>query len=173
MDQYYIKDSAGNMLAYSRQKFWKLKEDIRIFTDESMAVELFRIQQAQIIDAWGKFNVIDSATNYNLGFFRRKALMSAFISDEWEIYNPYGGMIGRIAEGTGMGLVRKYLPLGALIPEKMTMELNGYPVVEINQRFKIIGDVWDILCHSLPQEFDRRVLLAGVILMAMIERQRK
>ena len=72
-----------------------------------------------------------------------------------------------------MGLVRKYLPLGALIPEKMTMELNGYPVVEINQRFKIIGDMWDIICHSLPQEFDRRVLLAGVILMAMIERQRK
>jgi uncharacterized protein YxjI len=173
VDQYWIEDQNGNKLAYSKQKFWKIKEDIRIYTDDTMSHELFRIKQAQIIDAWGKFDVIDSATEAYLGYFRRKALMSAFVSDEWELYDPSGQMIGRLAEGTGRGLARKYLPLGGLIPEKITMELNGQPVVEINQRFKIIGDIWDIQCHSLPAEFDRRVLLAGVILMAMIERQRK
>jgi uncharacterized protein YxjI len=173
VDQYWIEDQNGTKLAYSKQKFWKIKEDIRIYTDESMAQELFRIMQAQIIDAWGKFDVIDSATNIYLGYFRRKALMSAFVSDEWEMYNMNNQMIGRLAEGTGRGLARKYIPFGALIPEKITMELNGQPVVQINQRFKIIGDIWDIQCHSLPNQFDRRVLLAGVILMAMIERQRK
>ncbi len=173
VDQYWIEDQRGTKLAYSKQKFWKIKEDIRIYNDESMAQELFRIKQAQIIDAWGKFDVIDSTTNTPLGYFRRKALMSAFISDEWEIYNNYDQMIGRLAEGTGRGLARKYVPFGGLIPEKITMELDGRPVVEINQRFKIIGDIWDIQCHSLPDQFDRRVLLAGVLLMAMIERQRK
>jgi len=174
VDQYYIEDPMGAQLAYSKQKFWKIKDDIRIFADESMTQELFRIMQAQIIEAWGKFDVIDSATNIPLGYFRRKALMSAFVSDEWEIYNMNDQMIGRLAEGTGRGLARKYIPyVGALIPEKITMELNGRPVVQINQRFKIIGDIWDIQCHSLPDHFDRRVLLAGVILMAMIERQRK
>lgn len=173
VDQYWIEDQMGTKLAYSKQKFWKLKEDIRIYTDESMNQELFRIMQAQIIDAWGKFDVIDSTTNIPLGYFRRKALMSAFVSDEWELYNPYNQMIGRLAEGTGRGLARKYVPGGKLIPEKITMELNGQPVVQINQRFKIIGDIWDVQCHSLPNQFDRRVLLAGVILMAMIERQRK
>ena len=173
VDQYYIEDPMGTQLAYSKQKFWKIKEDIRIYTDESMSQELFRIMQAQIIDAWGKFDVIDSATNVSLGYFRRKALMSAFVSDEWELYNMNDQMIGRLAEGTGRGLARKYIPFGKLIPEKITMELNGQPVVQINQRFKIIGDIWDIQCHSLPDQFDRRVLLAGVVLMAMIERQRK
>jgi len=170
VDQYYIEDQSGRRLAYSKQKFWKLKEDIRIYTDESKNQELFRVMQAQIIDAWGKFDVIDSATNTSLGFFRRKALMSEFVADEWEMYNAYGQMVGRVAEGTGRGLLRKFLPF---IPEKLTMELNGQPVVQIDQRFKIIGDIWDINCHSLPPDFDRRVLLAGVILMAMIERQRK
>jgi uncharacterized protein YxjI len=173
VDQYYIEDPRGARLAYSKQKFWKIKEDIRIYTDESMAHELFRVKQAQIIDAWGKFDVIDSATNTHLGYFRRKALMSGFVYDEWEIYNPYNQMIGRLEEEAGRGIARKYLPGGALIPEKMTMKLNGVPVVQINQRFKIVGDIWDIQCHSLPPQFDRRVLLAGVILMAMIERQRK
>ena len=173
VDQYWIEDQNGTKLAYSKQKFWKIKEDIRVYTDESMAQELFRIKQAQIIDVWGKFDVIDSPTNFPLGYFRRKALKSSFVSDEWEIYNAYNQMVGRLAEGTGRGLARKYVPGGKLIPQKMTMELNGRPVVQIDQNFKIVGDIWDVHCHSLPPQFDRRVLLAGVILMAMIERQRK
>jgi len=138
-----------------------------------MAQELFRIKQAQIIDVWGKFDVIDSSSNSLLGYFRRKALKSGFVSDEWELYDKDGQMIGRLAERTGRGLARKYVPGGKLIPEQLTMELNGKPVVQINQQFKIVGDIWDIHCHSMPDQFDRRVLLAGVILMAMIERQRK
>jgi uncharacterized protein YxjI len=173
VDQYWIEDTQGNKLAYSKQKFWKIKEDIRIYADDSMSQELFRVMQAQIIDVWGKFDVIDTATNIPLGYFRRKGLMSTFISDEWELYNMNNQMIGRIAEGTGRGLARKFIPGGDLIPEKMTMELNGYPVVQIDQRFKIIGDIWDVKIHSLPNDFDRRVLLAGVILMAMIERKHK
>jgi len=173
VDQYWIEDQNGNKLAYTKQKFWRIKEDIRAFTDESMAQELFRIKQAQIIDVWGKFDVIDSTTTIPIGYFRRKALKSTFISDEWEIYDMNNQMIGRLAEGTGRGLARKYVPGGKLIPEKVTMEVNGKPVVQIEQRFKIVGDIWDIKCHSLPDQFDRRVLLGGVILMAMIERQRK
>ena len=173
VEQYWIEDLNGNKLAYSKQKFWRIKEDIRIYTDESMAQELFRIKQAQIIDVWGKFDVIDSSSNSLLGYFRRKALKSGFVSDEWELYDKDGQIIGRLAERTGRGLARKYVPGGKLIPEQLTMELNGKPVVQINQQFKIVGDIWDIHCHSLPDHFDRRVLLAGVILMAMIERQRK
>lgn len=173
VDQYYIEDQSGSKLAYSKQKFWKIKDDIRIYTDESMSQELFRISQAQIIDYWGKFDVIDSTTNIFLGYFRRKGMMSTFVSDEWEIYNIHNQMVGRLIEGTGRGLARKYIPFGKLIPEKITMELNGKPVVQINQRFKAIGDIWDINVHSLPQNFDRRVLLAGVLLMGMMERQRK
>ena len=122
---------------------------------------------------WGKFDVIDSDTNSPVGYFRRKALKSGFISDEWEIYDKNNQIIGRLAERTSRGLARKYVPGGKLIPEKVTMELNGQPVVQINQKFKIVGDIWDIQCQSLPEQFDRRVVLASAILMAMIERQRK
>ncbi len=170
VDQYYIEDDSGRRLAYSKQKFWKIKEDIRVYTDESMEYELFRIMQAQIIDAWGRFDVIDSYNNVYLGHFRRKALRSAFISDEWEMYDHNDRFMGRLAEGTGRGLLRKFINI---IPEKITMELDGRPVVQIDQQFKVVGDIWDVHCYGLPPEFDRRVLLAGVVLMAMIERQRK
>ncbi|MDI6887216.1 MAG: hypothetical protein QMC98_01060 [Candidatus Thermoplasmatota archaeon] len=55
----------------------------------------------------------------------------------------------------------------------MTLELQGRPVAEINQKFKIIGDIWEVNCRAVPPDFDRRVLIACMLLMAMIERKHK
>ena len=171
--QYWIEDGHGTQLGYSKQKLLKLKEDIRVYSDESMTRELFQIRQQQIIDIWGTFAVIDSASNALLGYIRRRALTSSFVADEWEMRDAYNNLIGEIKESTGRGLARKYVPGGALIPEKLTMTLMGQPVASINQQFKIIGDIWEIQCQALPASFDRRVFLSGVILMGMIERARK
>lgn len=172
-NQYWIEDASGRALAYSRQKMFKLKEDIRIYTDESMATELFRIQQQQVLDVWGNFAVIDSATNQTLGYVRRKALSSAFVRDEWEIRDAAQQLVGGISEQTGRGLARKWIPGGALIPEKMTLQLGGRPVAVIDQEFKIVGDIWNVNCQGVPPNFDRRVLLGCTLLMSMIERARK
>jgi len=171
--QYWVEDGGGRPLAYSRQKMFTLKEQIRVFSDESMAQELFRIQQTQILDVWGTFQVVDSQTNTIVGYVQRKALSSAFVRDAWKVMNPYKQVMGEIAESTGMGLARKFLPGGSLIPEQMTLTLGGVPVAQINQEFKIIGDIWDIHCANLAPQFDRRVLLGMALLMGMIERQRK
>lgn len=172
-NKYWIEDEDGNVIGFTKQKLLKLKEDIRVYTDESMSQEVFRIQQEQIMDVWGKFAVIDSASDRVLGYIKRKALKSGFLWDEWEIYDANENLIGRVEESKGLGLVRKYVPGGALVPEKMKVKLDGREVAEINQKFKIIGDIWELRCKDLPEDFDRRVLLAGLILMAMIERGMK
>ncbi len=138
-----------------------------------MTTELFRIQQQQIMDAWGNFAVIDSATNAVLGYVRRRALASALVRDEWEVRDAANRLIGEMHESTGRGLARKYMPGGKLIPEKITLELGGQPVVQINQRFKVIGDIWDIEAQAVLPSFDRRALLSCALLMGMIERERK
>ncbi|OGS49144.1 MAG: hypothetical protein A3K68_03090, partial [Euryarchaeota archaeon RBG_16_68_13] len=172
-DQYWIEDSAGKMLGYSKQKLFRIKEDVRIYTDESMRTELFRVHQQQIVNVWGNFAIIDSPTNAILGWVRRKALASTFVADAWEVYNAQQGLVGTIRESTGRGLARKWIPGGAIIPETMTLELGGQPVAQFNQQFKIIGDIWDIHCQAVPASFDRRVLLGAALLMSMIERQHK
>ncbi|MFQ6107338.1 MAG: hypothetical protein ACE5QF_07115 [Thermoplasmata archaeon] len=172
-NKYWIEDVRGNVLGFSKQKLFKLKEDIRVYSDESMKQELFSIKQEQILDVWATFAVVDSQTNSTLGFIKRKALASMFVRDEWEIYDANDRLIGGIYEEKGRGLARKYVPGGSLIPEKMTFKLNNVPVAEINQKFKIIGDIWDLKCANVPRDFDRRVLLACLLLMGMIERGRK
>ncbi len=172
-NKYWIEDSNGKTLAFSKQKMFKLKEDIRIYKDEKMKEEIFRIKQTQIIDIWGKFAVIDSRTNEILGYIKRKVGLSTFAWDAWSIYDKNNALVGEIEEKKGRGLVRKYAPGGGLVPEKMTLYLNGQPVANINQKFKIIGDIWEVNVLNMPQNFDRRVLLGGALLMAMIERQHK
>jgi hypothetical protein len=125
------------------------------------------------MDMWGTFAVIDSMTDTCVGKLRRQALSSGFYVDEYLILDPYGQMVGRVAERGKRGLARKFLPGGALVPEQLVVEFYGQPVAEIKQQFKIIGDIWEVDCSRLPPQFDRRVLLSAMLLMGMIERDRK
>ena len=167
--QYFVEDANGRQLAYSRQKMFKLKEDIRVYSDENMVQELFRIQQQNWTDVWGQFAIVDSATNTVVGFVRRKALKS-IIKGEWELFDPYQRLFGHIKQETGRALVRRFVPMGGLVPDKLTVELNGQTVATIDQQFKVIGDIWDINAQWTPPQLDRRVLLGCAILMGMIER---
>lgn len=172
-NQYWIEDAQGNSLGYSKQKLIRIKEDIRVFTDVSMSSELFRIKQEQVMDMWGTFAVIDSTTDAVVGKLRRQALSSGFYVDEYMLLDAYGNAVGRVAERSGRGLARKYVPLGNLVPEQLVVEFNGQQVAEIKQQFKVIGDIWEVDCSRLPASFDRRTLISTMLLMGMIERDRK
>lgn len=172
-NQYWIEDANGATLGYSKQKLIRIKESIRIFTDDSMSSELFRIQQEQIMDMWGTFAVVDSATEAVVGKIRREALSSGFYKDAYVLLDQYGNAVGKVAERAGRGLARKYVPLGNLVPEQLVVEFGGQQVAEIKQQFKVIGDIWEVDCSRLPARFDRRTLIATMLLMGMIERDRK
>jgi uncharacterized protein YxjI len=171
-NQYWIENEQNVMVGYTKQKMFAFKEDIRIFTDDSMTQELFRIKQTQILDVWGTFAIIDSPANQVVGMIKR-SISSVLLEDEWYLLDAYGGQIGRVIERTGRGLARKYVPLGGLIPEQVKVEFFGQQVTEIKQQFKIIGDIWEVDCTRVPPQVDRRILLGGMILMGMIERERK
>ncbi|MCJ7490000.1 MAG: hypothetical protein MUO87_07670 [Thermoplasmata archaeon] len=172
-NQYWIEDARGSKIGFSRQKIIRIRENVKIFSDDTMTTELFHIQQEQVMDMWGTFAVVDSTTNACVGKLRRQALSSGFYADEYLILDPHGRQLGRVAERGGRGLLRKYVPGGALVPEQLVVEFNGQQVADIKQQFKIVGDKWEVDCSRLPPQFDRRTLLACMLLMGMIERRRK
>ena len=172
-NQYWIEDARENPIGFARQKIIRIKENIPIFADESMKQEIFRIQQDQVMDMWGTFSVVDTVTGVCVGKVRREALSSGVYKDQYQLLDHTGRQVGRVAERAGRGLARKYLPGGNLVPEHVVVEFYGREVAEIKQQFKIIGDIWEVDCSRVPREFDRRTLLASMLLMGMIERDRK
>jgi uncharacterized protein YxjI len=172
-NQYWIEDRNERVLGFARQKIIRIKEHIPVFSDDSMSQEIFRIQQDQVIDMWGTFSVVDTATGACVGKVRREALSSGVYKDQYALIDHMGSQVGKVSEKAARGLARKYMPGGNLVPEKVFVEFYGQEVAEIKQHFKIIGDIWEVDCSRVPPGFDRRTLIATMLLMGMIERDRK
>ena len=66
-----LKTADGRLLAYSKQKAFKLREDIRVYSDEAQTVELLHIRADRIIDFSVAYSVVDSHTGEHVGSLRR------------------------------------------------------------------------------------------------------
>ena len=78
---FHIYDKNGNLAFYSKQKAFKLKEDIRVYGDTGMTSELLLIKARGVIDLGMTYDVIDSTTGTAVGALKRKGLKS-FLRDD-------------------------------------------------------------------------------------------
>ena len=172
---FHIYDASGNVAFYSKQKAFKLKEDIRVYTGEDMQSELLTIRTDQILDIGATYQVHDPQQGgVHVGSLRRKGLKS-IVRDEWVFLNPGGQEVGLIQEdSTAMALVRRFLPLGPLIPQEYNGDLGGIPVCRFKRNFNpFVNKV--TLDYSMDQQglLDRRLGIAAAILLVAIEGKQK
>lgn len=169
--KFRIYDQAGNMILYTEMKAMKLKEDIRIFADEGKTKELLTIKARKILDLAATYDVSDSTQGgAKVGALKRQGLKS-IIKDEWKILNPQDQEIGKIEEdSTTMALIRRFLPLGALIPQGYAVSLGAQELAEFKQNFNPFVYKLNLDFGKDPKgQFDRRLGLAGAVLLAAIE----
>jgi uncharacterized protein YxjI len=165
---FHIYDSMGELLFYSKQKAFKLKEDIRLYESEAMNEELLYIQARQVIDFSAAYDVIDSKTNEKVGALQRKGFKS-MIKDEWIIMDSSDREIGIISEDSmTLALIRRFLT--NLIPQTYITTMNGSKVATYKQNFnpfvlKITAD----FSVDTDKAFDRRLGIAAGVLLASIE----
>lgn len=163
----HIYNSAEDLVLFSQMKAFKLKEDIALYTDESMSKELLRIKARSVIDFSATYDVHDSETGEHLGALRRKGLKS-IVKDEWVILDRHDSEIGLVKENsTVMALLRRFI---TLIPQKYNIELPNITIPAFRQNFnpfvtKIIAD----FSEDRSGQLDRRLGLAAGILLCVIE----
>ena len=165
--RYY--DSMGNLLMFSEQKMFKLREDIRVFSDESKSQEVLQIKARQIIDFSAAYDVMDSAYNQKVGTLRRKGFQS-MLRDEWEVLDANDQLIGMLFEDSpGLALLRRML-LGSLLPQNYDITVGERRVADLKQRFNLFRYELDVdFSFDTARMLDRRVGLAAGILLAAIE----
>ncbi|WP_237179079.1 hypothetical protein [Paenibacillus sp. MMS18-CY102] len=153
---------------FSQLKAFKLKEDIRLYGDESMNQELITIQARSVIDFSATYDVIDAVTGENLGSLRRKG-MKSILKDEWVILSPNESEIGLIKEdSTLMAMLRRFLT--NLIPQKFNVELHGRNVALFYQNFNPFVSKLNVdFSLDSSNQFDRRLGIAAAVLLLAIE----
>src|SRR5262245_56505637 len=132
---FYVYDSNGALVLFSKLKAFKLKEDIRVFTDETRQTEALSIQARKVLDFSGCYDVYDSATGQRFGALRREGLKTSRSRDEWVILDGAEREVGLIQEDNAfLAVLRKYV-FGWLIPQSFNVQIGGLPVAAFSQNF--------------------------------------
>ncbi len=167
--EFRIYSPEGTQLLYSKQKAFKLKEDIRVYSDDSMTNELLTIQARQVIDFSAAYDVVETGTGVAVGALRRKGFKS-LLRDEWLLMDTQGLEIGKVQEDSLLlALLRRRL---GFIPQKYTVTVGGQPVASFKQHFNpfVLKYTLD-LSQDYEKRLDRRLAIAAGVLLCAIERQ--
>lgn len=166
LDQkFHVYDSTGNTIMFSVLKAFKLKEDIRIYTDETKQEELVTIKARSAIDFSAAYDVVDAKTGEHVGVLRRKG-MKSILRDEWQILNQRDEQVGTIQEDSmGLAMVRRLL--FNLLPQNFTVTIGGQEVAEYKQNVNPF--VQKIELNLNGDQLDRRLAIASGLLLLAIE----
>lgn len=157
------------LVLFSEQKMFKLREDIRIFSDEQKSQEVLAIKARQIIDFSAAYDVIDSASGQKVGALRRKGLRS-ILRDEWEVLDPNDQVVGLLFEDNMTQALLRRLLLGSWLPQNYDLTMSEQRVADLKQRFNLFRYEMDIdFSMDSVRRLDRRLGLAAATLLAIIE----
>ncbi len=164
-----IYNSQDQLVLYSQQKIFKLKEDIRVYADETKTRELLIIQARQILDFSAYYDVIDSQFTTKVGGLRRKGFRS-LVQDEWEVFDTQEKLVGVLKEDSlNRALLRRFL-LGNLLPQDYDLIIGDHRVADYKQHFDLFRYMLDIdFQMDGDKKLDHRLGLAAGILLAIIE----
>jgi len=169
---FHVFDEHNQIIGYCKQKAFKLKEDIRLFTGEDMQEELIVLKARSIIDFGSTYDITlpDGST---LGSLRRKGLKSSFVRDEWMMFDDEGTQIAIIREkGAVASILRRIHELFSLImPQQyeIVRTRDTLTVAELRQHFNPFVFRLGVKIMEEDEHLDDLTLLGTACLIAAIE----
>jgi len=159
---FHVFDEDGSVVGYCKQKAFKLKEDIRLYTGEDMRDTLLVLQAKSVIDFGATYTVAlpDGAA---LGSLRRKGLKSSFVRDEWLVFDQQNNEIARIREkGSWAPLVRRYVDFASvLMPQRFEVirARDGKNIATLRQHFNLFIYRLGVAIEEEDDEIDDLLIL--------------
>jgi uncharacterized protein YxjI len=162
-------DPLGNLVMFSEQKMFKLREDIRVYSDESKSQEVLSIKARQFLDFSAAYDVVDTTMNQKVGVLRRKGLRS-ILRDEWEVLDANDSVKGLLFEDSiGLALLRRFL-LGNWLPQNYDLTVGQTRVADLRQNFNLFRYELNLdFSMDTAHQLDRRLGIAAGILLAAVE----
>jgi hypothetical protein len=167
--EFQIFNAAGEPIGFSKQKAFRLKEDIRVYRDENRDEEWLVVKARSIVDFSAAYDVFLSKTGEKLGTLRRKGF-SSIVRDTWDVLGPEDEPAGIIEEDSlATALLRRFI---GIIPQTFHYkDAGGRTSAEFRKHF-------NPFVHKLSVTVDAECplnpfvpLAAGILLIAIEGRQ--
>ena len=176
-----ITDRNRNHVAYVRQKMFRLKEDVIVFSDESRTKELFNIKANQWIDFNASYMMTDLLTGKKFGSLARKGVRSIWkarydIIDEKEkpIYqiNEDNGWIKVFDSFLGeipiLGMLTGYF----LNPSYTVKDNAGKEYFRLKKMPSLVGRRFQLERLIDIDDEDESLVVLSFLMMVLLERAR-
>jgi uncharacterized protein YxjI len=169
---FHVLDENGSVIGYCKQKAFKLKEDLRLYTGEDMADMLLSLKAQSMIDFGATYN-ITLPDGSSLGSMRRKGLRSSFVRDEWMLFDSSGNQIATVRElGSFAPFARRYLDYASILfPQRyeVVRTRDGKSIAGLRQHFNPIIFRLGVSILDEDDEIDDLLILGASCLISAIE----
>jgi uncharacterized protein YxjI len=177
--QVRMTDASGRLVAYVKQKAFRLREDVTIFADEAQTQPLYRIQANRILDFNAAYTI---TTPYGqpIGQVRRPGLRTIWKA-HYSIADVNGNEIGLIHEENAwvkvMDALFGELPFvgilsGYLFNPAYLVDVRGQTVLYMKKQPAFFEGKFTIEQRGQMHEQDEPAVISSIIMALMMERAR-
>jgi hypothetical protein len=174
--QVKVTDTSGQTVLYIKQKALALKEDVKVFSDESQQSQLYQMKADRILDFSAKYH-ITRPLGGPLGMIQRKGMRSLWKAT-FNIYDASGAEVGLIHEENPWikfidALLSEVIPfINMFINPAYLVDLRGQTVLYLKKQPAFFEGKFTLDQRGSFSEADESLLLPSIIMMLMLERAR-
>lgn len=174
-------DASGITVAYVRQKMFKLKESIDVFSDESKSKINYTIKADRWIDFSAAYSMIDSSNGKELGKIARKGWRSLWKTN-YELIDQHQKLQYKVNEDNPWvkvmdGLLGE-IPILSFFtgyffnPTYSVTDLKNQTVVRLKKQPSFFGRKFEIEKLMDIEADDQQRIMLGLMMMVLLERRK-
>lgn len=178
--QITVTDASGQTLFYVKQKLFKLKEAITVFSDASQTRELYKISADRIIDFSAKYHINDMSGR-EIGAIKREGMRSIFKA-RFDIFDGNGAHVLDINEESAfvrvMDAVFGELPVVGMLsgyvfnPTYLVTDMQGQVVMKIKKEPAFLETGFTLTQERPMSDEETLRAVLGAFMMVLLERVR-
>lgn len=179
-NDFTAKDASGKTLAYVKQKMFRFKETISVFSDESKSQLKYKIDANKIIDFNASYQFTDNNDQF-LGSVGRKGMRSLWKAS-YEVFdterksdysikeeNPWAKVMDTLmSEIPVVGLFTGYM----FNPKYGILSNDGKTLVRLSKEKSLFGRKFKLEKLDELKEGDSERILLALMMMILLERRR-
>jgi uncharacterized protein YxjI len=179
-NDFTAKNAQGQTIAYVKQKMFKLKEAVNVYSDESKTKVLFTIAANKWLDWSAAYSMVD-ANNNEIGKIARKGWRSMWkaeyniidqnqqqqynVKEESALTRFLDNSLGEIPI---LGFFTGYF----FNPTYNVTDKNGQIVVKLKKMPSFLGKEFELSKVADIAEDDKQRVMLGLMMMILLERRR-
>lgn len=179
--QIYVTDATGQQIFYVKQKLFKLKEAVHVFSDETQSQEVATIKADRILDWSANYGFIDADGQTLLGGVGRKGFRSLWRA-HYEIFDAQRQPSASIHEANAWvkvldGMLESVPVLGMFTgyffhPKYVVTSSGGTPQLELQKQAAFLEGRYQIRQLTMADEAETRRNVLALLMLVLLEKNR-